>query len=367
MLNNIDPEQLDLVKKLLQQYYLYAAIAIIVLLIGIGTVIYFLAREKFKNYLTLAFGIALGCSLLIGFSLTSLVIANYYLNDYFNLTFWLLLGLFALVLVIAVTAYILKAINSPAFKIFMLISLAVIFVYSAAIMAFAPVSDEVYTPQNPVLFYALSIALMAAIAVFALLGKGTVMKSTKAITYAAACIAVGYALSYIKLFSLPKGGSVTLASLLPLMLYSYMFGTKNGVIAGLVYGLLQFFQEPFACQPMQVFLDYPLAFGSIGLAGIMRGRIKNIMHVEFGVGAVIACVMRFASHYLSGLFVFYSGAGDMAPWLYSMVYNSFVFVDAAIAIAVGLILLASKSFRKIVTGVIEQNDSLSTKNTQSEN
>ena len=140
------------------------------------------------------------------------------------------------------------------------------------------------------------------------------------------------------------------------MLYSYIFGAKNGLICGLLYGMLQFMQSPVLYQPMQFFLDYPLAFGCIGLCGFLRGRIKNIAPLEFAIGAVVSGILRFASHVISGVFVFYTYAGDTNPWIYSLTYNSFVFVDIAIVIAVGIALLLSKSFRKVIENAANENE-----------
>ena len=56
------------------------------------------------------------------------------------------------------------------------------------------------------------------------------------------------------------------------------------------------------------------------------------------------------------MFVFYTYAGDTNPWIYSLTYNSFVFVDIAIVIAVGIALLLSKSFRKVIENTANEND-----------
>ena len=79
--------------------------------------------------------------------------------------------------------------------------------------------------------------------------------STRSITFAAVCIAMSFALSYLKIVEMPQGGSITIASLLPLMVYSYMFGTKKGVFAGMIYGLLQAFQDTYILHPAQFLLD----------------------------------------------------------------------------------------------------------------
>ncbi len=201
----------------------------------------------------------------------------------------------------------------------------------------------------------LSIAIILALAY--VFGKND-RKSfdSKSIAYAAVCIAMSFALSYIRIVKLPQGGSVTLASLLPLMIYSYMFGTKKGVFAGFIYGVLQAIQDPWIVHPMQFLLDYPIAFSAIGLAG-MFAKIKlpkELPQVNFALGALAASVLRFMCHVLSGVFAFASYAGDENVLVYSLGYNSFVFADIAISIVVGVMIFSSKSFMKQISKYNEQ-------------
>ncbi len=173
---------------------------------------------------------------------------------------------------------------------------------------------------------------------------------SKAIAYAAVCIAMSFALSYLRIFKLPQGGSVTIASLLPLMIYSYMYGTRKGVFAGLIYGVLQAIQDPWMIHPAQFLLDYPVAFSAIGLSGMFAKtkKLEKLPQIQFALGAVVASALRFVSHVFSGVFAFSAYAVDagMAAWPYSLAYNSFVFADVAIAIVVGVIVFSSPSFVK---------------------
>lgn len=345
MLNKINEEQLDLIIGLIQTYFMYAVIALAAVIGVIALIIKLIKPDNLKKFAAPAFGIVLGFSLCIIFTVMSLTLARYTLKGRINTNFWLLTGLVIGAIVISAAAYILKTINSPAFKPFMWISLGAAVVYSLILIVALPAVDKAFEPSQTVMFYVLSFALIALLILLAFLGKAKYSGGTRSITYAAACIATSFALSYVKFFELPQGGSVTLASLVPLMLYAYMFGTRNGVMCGIVYGLLQFMQSPQLYQPMQFFLDYPIAFGFIGISGIMRGRIKNIQPLEFLTGGIMASIMRFISHIVSGVFVFYTYAGEQNPLIYSIAYNSFVFVDIAIALAVAMLLLASKSFR----------------------
>ena len=173
---------------------------------------------------------------------------------------------------------------------------------------------------------------------------------TRTIAYAAVCIAMSFALSYISIVKMPYGGSITPASLLPLMLFSYMFGVRKGVFAGLIYGLLQAIQDPWILHPAQFILDYPVAFAAIGLAGMFRNvaAFKNKPQLAFALGALAASVLRFIAHLFSGVFAFGQFAewyGFESGWVYSLCYNAmYVFPDIAIAIVAGIIVLSSKSF-----------------------
>ncbi|MBQ8374465.1 MAG: energy-coupled thiamine transporter ThiT [Clostridia bacterium] len=194
---------------------------------------------------------------------------------------------------------------------------------------------------------AIVIASLILLCVFSKKGTGF---DTKSISYAAICIAMSFALSYMRIVRMPQGGSITPASMLPLMLYAYMFGTRKGVFTGLIYGLLQAFQSPDILHPAQFLLDYPLAFACIGLAGLFAQTrsLQKLPQVQFSIGAIIAGLGRFIMHFLSGVFAF----GAFAPkdtnvvW-YSLTYQAaYVLPDLAIAIVVGILLLSSKSIVK---------------------
>ncbi len=209
-----------------------------------------------------------------------------------------------------------------------------------------------YINVNQAVLYCTSIAFVALLLGLAFLfGRKDKKKfDSKSISYASICIALSFALSFLRVFKLPQGGSVTVASLLPLMIYSYMFGTKKGVFAGFVYGILQAVQDPWIIHPAQFLLDYPVAFACIGLSGIFGGvtKLQKYPPLQFVLGAIFASVLRFGAHLLSGVFAFSAYALDagMSAWIYSLSYNSFVFIDVAVAIAVGIFVFCSKTFVK---------------------
>ena len=138
------------------------------------------------------------------------------------------------------------------------------------------------------IFGGLSTATVVALAV--IFGK-TERKEfdSKSVTYAAICIAMSFALSFMRIVRLPQGGSITPASLLPIMLYACMFGVKKGVFVGFIYGLLQAFQDPNVLHPAQFLLDYPVAFAWIGLAGIFShlNRLEKHPQLQFAIGGLV--------------------------------------------------------------------------------
>ncbi len=170
------------------------------------------------------------------------------------------------------------------------------------------------------------------------------------LAYAGICVAMSFALSYIKLWDMPQGGSITLVSLLPMMLFAYLFGAKRGVFVGFAYGLLQAVQDPWLIHPAQFLLDYPVAFASAGLAGLFRPvkAWNKLPQAQFTVGAVIAGVMRFICHVLSGVFAFSVSAEGQNVWAFSLAYNAYVFIDIALVVVAGAIVLSSKAFIKAV-------------------
>ena len=163
--------------------------------------------------------------------------------------------------------------------------------------------------------------------------------NTKMMAMGAVCIALSSVLSMIKIWKMPQGGSITAASMLPLMLFSYVYGMGPGCLVGALYGVLQFIIEPYFLSLPQMLLDYPIAFGMMGLAGLFS-KMDN-ENLGLTVGVVLASVGRFVAAVLSGVIFFAEYAGDQNPWVYSIVYNgSYMLPECIICVvlclAVGL-------------------------------
>lgn len=181
--------------------------------------------------------------------------------------------------------------------------------------------------------WVLAGALAALAVVLLIIARGRARWTARMLANAALCLALAFVLSYIKLFDLPQGGAVTAASLLPIVAFAYSYGLAPGLVVGVAYGLLQMIQDPWIVTPVQAILDYPLAFACIALAAVAR-RLPD----SWGwlAGMALAAVGRFVCHTFTGVVFFaeYAEGTGLSPFVYSVSYNSFVFVDMAICAVV---------------------------------
>ncbi|MCL1964573.1 MAG: energy-coupled thiamine transporter ThiT [Firmicutes bacterium] len=140
-------------------------------------------------------------------------------------------------------------------------------------------------------------------------------------------LAVAVALSFITVFHMPYGGSVTLCSMVPLLYVAFRYPLRWTCLTALAHGLLQmlfsFYPPPartlFAFTGV-VLLDYAAAFGVLGLAGLFARPFKGTRGMLIGGSAALA--VRFLCHFLSGIIIWgvYAPEGQ-AVWLYSLLYN----------------------------------------------
>jgi thiamine transporter len=144
-------------------------------------------------------------------------------------------------------------------------------------------------------------------------------------------------------FQMPEGGRVTLAAMVPIFFVAIRRGPKLGILAGIVFGLVVLVEEPFVYNPIQFLLDYPLAFGALGLAGFFRkGRLLPLVGVAVGIGG------RFVCHFISGLVFFasYAPAG-MDPALYSATYNAWYLVPELIISEIVMLVLIQRKITQL--------------------
>lgn len=150
----------------------------------------------------------------------------------------------------------------------------------------------------------------------------------KILTLSAIFVALSTVLNFIVLFKAPQGGSVTLAAMLPIVLAGYFFNAHIGIVVGICVGLINLLLNPYVIHPVQMLLDYPLAFGSIGFGALFFRNSKYHLIISTWIGISF----RFVCAFLSGVIFFASFAPDnLGPVLYSFVYNiSYLALDGAI-------------------------------------
>ncbi|MCR5754192.1 MAG: energy-coupled thiamine transporter ThiT [Acetatifactor sp.] len=194
--------------------------------------------------------------------------------------------------------------------------------------------ETTYVPTTlgNVLLGVVIVALLAVAMVF--VKKNTQKLSVKQLAFCAVAIALGTVFSNIKLFHFPTGGSITLFSMLIICLPGYWFGLGAGILTGVAYGILQLLIDPYVLFPMQLVIDYILAFGALGLSGLFSnskaGLLKGYCAGVFG---------RFVFAVLSGWIFFGAYAWEgWNPFFYSLAYNAiYIFAEAAVTIAVLLL------------------------------
>ena len=340
----------------LQYVALYLAVAIVAAFIAIGLLVWHFKKEKFADFKKYAVGIV------TGFAVTMVVVVAYVkfqcnIDDMQAKLFYPILATLITVVAGAIAMLVSSLFNDKAVKIsFIVTAVAVLGCFIATMVLMAQYYGDVaeyYPNANLVGMIVSAVVFMAIMVVMWFVGDKRKMSDTRSIVYGAISIALSFALSYARIFKLPQGGSVTFASLLPLMIYCCMFGTRRGLIVCTIYGVLQALQDPYIIHPMQFLLDYPLAFGLIGVSGIFmeKGVFKDKKVVAFLLGGVIAVVLRYACHVCSGVFAFADYA-DLDKYgtaiAYSLAYNSFAFVDMLIALVAGSVMFASKSFTALM-------------------
>ncbi|MBR0090177.1 MAG: energy-coupled thiamine transporter ThiT [Lachnospiraceae bacterium] len=202
------------------------------------------------------------------------------------------------------------------------------------------------TPAGTTVFSLLAVVIVLLIAAFH--GKKDRF-DTRKLAFAAAAIALGYTASYIRLFRMPWGGSVTLLSMFFITLIGYWYGPSVGFTGAFAYGLLQFVQGggSYMLSPLQVMLDYIFAFTALGASGFFKGKKNGLV-----TGYLVAILLRGLFHAIGGYLYWMDYMPDNFPaalaGVYPFCYNyAYILVEGLITLAV----LAVPAVKKAVTQV----------------
>ena len=177
----------------------------------------------------------------------------------------------------------------------------------------------------------------------------TKMQKSLKLVENALLIAVATVLSMLPIAEMPYGGSVTIASMFPLVLIAYRSGLLWGLGSGFVYGIIQqllglktlSYVTGWKSVLAVILLDYLIAFAVMGFAGIFRKLIGKQSYA-LAAGAGLGCLLRYACHVVSGATVW---AGLSIPTQaalgYSFIYNATYMIPETIVLVVVAFYLGS--------------------------
>jgi len=175
--------------------------------------------------------------------------------------------------------------------------------------------------------------------------SGIKIPATKTLAISAILMALSVALGAMTLFRMPQGGSVTPFSMLPIFLAAYYFGVPRGLLVGAGVGLLNLLLNPYIVHPVQVLLDYPMAFAALALGGVLRHRKK----IGMIAGYLLGVFCRYLVAVASGVIFFSAYAPENFNGLtWSLWYNlTYLGVEAAMTVVVLLVPVVRHTLEKL--------------------
>ncbi|MBC7266396.1 MAG: energy-coupled thiamine transporter ThiT [Coriobacteriia bacterium] len=158
-------------------------------------------------------------------------------------------------------------------------------------------------------------------------------------------LALAAVLNSIKLWRMPQGGTFSLG-MLPLFVLALRRGPAVGILAGGLYGIVDFFVDPYPpVHWVQFALDYPIAYAGVGLAGFLAApvhdalaRKSKVWLLPLGGAFALGGAARYAAHVVSGV-VFFAQYAKGPVLLYSLLYNLYVPVSTAACFAAAIALV----------------------------
>ena len=198
----------------------------------------------------------------------------------------------------------------------------------------SPIIEKLF--KVPWYTWAVLVLLVAAGIVLAVGSRKAAWNSHR-LAMGAMCIAIAFVLSCIRLFRMPQGGSITPAAMLPLVLFMVAAGPLQGLVVGFAYGLLQLITDPYVIHPIQLLVDYPLAYGAM-ILGCLAALLPLKKQWQLPIAVLLAGVGRYLMAVLSGAVFFAEYAGEQNAWVYSLVYNlSYLGPDTLVCMVVACI------------------------------
>lgn len=169
------------------------------------------------------------------------------------------------------------------------------------------------------------------------------MEKTKKLTEVALSIALAVICSFIKVWEMPQGGSVSL-TMVPLFIIAFRRGPVSGFVAGGIYGLISAVLGGVLYHPMSLLLDYLFAYSVLGVAGFFKKSVTGVI-----CGTFAGTVGRFLFSLISGavLFAEYAPEGQN-PWMYSLIYQATYMVPELIICIAVMVVIAMNNKRGLI-------------------
>ncbi len=197
------------------------------------------------------------------------------------------------------------------------------------------------------------IVLFLLAIIFAGRGSEKRKMTTRQLVFCAMAMALAFVTSYIKIFEMPWGGSVTLCSMLFIVLVANWYGVKTGILVGLAYSILQFIQEPFVLSFFQVCCDYFFAFAALGIAGLFAKQSNGLVK-----GYIAAVLARGAFHSLGGYLYWMDYMPENFPQslrsIYPIAYNySYLLAEGIITVLILMIPAVADALNQVKKTAVE--------------
>ena len=198
------------------------------------------------------------------------------------------------------------------------------------------------------------------------------MKNTKTrmLVEGAVMVALATVLSFLKIVKFPWGGSITVLSMLPIVVFALRHGLAAGLGVSFTYSVIQLGQGilvdgllGWGLTPVAliccILLDYIGAFSVLCISGVFGN--KKLSRMVGGV--ILAMLLRFLLHYISGVAIFHSfgelwnGFSTDNTWLYSLLYNgAYMLPETVFTTAGAVILFRTPQMRRMLTPSKEREE-----------
>lgn len=185
-------------------------------------------------------------------------------------------------------------------------------------------TEVYYTPTLAGNIALILLVLLIFIAMTAFTGM-QIKLQVKQLAFSAMAVTLAVVAAIFKIVELPYGGSITIFSMLFICFIGYLYGTRVGILTGIAFGFINLILGPTILHPVQMLLDYPIAYGCLGLAGVFSKSKYGLLK-----GYILGVFGRYVCHVLTGFIFFYMYAPEGTNALvYSLGYNATYIVPEA--------------------------------------